>query len=709
MISVIFLALFSINQYASADPIPITLSPPTNLSAVTASETEIDLSWTAPSNISGLTITGYMIERSTDGGTTWNTISSNTYDADTTYQDTDVSAGTTYTYRVSAITILITSNPSNIASATPQSTTSQLTVNSQDSDGNALPGFYTTLRNEGGKIGSGYTPHVYTLSNGQSYTIQIDIQYEQYTFDHWKDTGSTSYSRTISISSDKTITAVYSTPPKAPTGLGTVVISSSQINLSWSAPTDNGGSAITGYKISRSLDNGSTWTPLVANTGNTVTSYSDTGLTPNATYTYRIFAINNIGTSSASNTSSATTSNPITPPQMPTGLVANAISSSQINLSWIAPVNTGNGIIIGYKIERSDDNGSTWDVIISNSNSTATSYSNTGLVPNTQYSYRVSAINSAGTGQASISASATTQNNIAHINQVKSGLIVSDSLTNETKTQQQLANSSRYWGFGGDAPAFGAQYDFFKNPQGLHVGARAKANETWAGYFAVSPNTNGTLFHSVITTPLRSLPYEYFENGMYIQTSQPFVNYITCFSATSQYGTVWAIVSTIGNATQANQFKVLYVNDSQNQPLTRDCTIITNGNNYLKAYLDGTMVYSNSTMNLQMPGPFNTYLEPQTTYPGQLLNGTYTNYYATTSEIIKITNLPSSTVRADLVSNSGNILASVPVSNGTASLDVGKYDFPLAGTIKTYDSSNALTSTSPSMTNIYGGDVYSSH
>ena len=705
----IFLASCFINQYASADPIPITLSPPTNLSAVAASDSEIDLSWTAPANISGLTITGYMVERSTDRGTIWNTISSSTDNADTAYQDTDVSPGTTYTYRVSAITILITSNPSNIASATPQSTTSQLTVNSQDSNGNPLPGFYTTLHSDGSKIGSGYTPHVYTISNGQSYTIQVDTQYEQYTFDHWKDTGSTSYSRTISTSSDKTITAVYNTPPQAPTGLGTVVISSSQINLSWTAPTDNGGSAISGYKIGRSTDNGSTWTTLVANTDSTVTSYSDTGLAPNTQYTYRVFAISDIGTSFASNISSATTSNLITPPQMPTGLEANTISSSQINLSWISPVNNGNGTILGYKIERSSDNGSTWNVIVSNSGSISTTYSDTGLAPNTQYTYRVSAINSAGTSQVSISVSATTQNNIAHISQVKSGLIISDPLNNETKTQQQLENNSRYWGFGGDAPEFGAQYDFFKDPQGLHVGARAKANATWAGYFAVSPNTNATLFHSVITTPLRSLPYEYFENGMYIQTSQPFVNYITCFSATSQFGTVWAIVSTIGNASQANQFKVLYVNDSQNQPLTRDCTIITNGNNYLKAYLDGTTVYSNSTMNLQMPGPFNTYLEPQTTYPGQLLNGTYTNYYATTSETVKITNLPNNTTRADLVGSSGNILASVPVSNGTASLDLGKYDFPLAGTIKAYDANNVLTSTSSSVTNIYGGDVYSSH
>jgi hypothetical protein len=169
------------------------------------------------------------------------------------------------------------------------------------------------------------------------------------------------------------------------------------------------------------------------------------------------------------------------------------------------------------------------------------------------------------------------------------------------------------------------------------------------------------------------------------------------------------VVSTLGNATQANQFNVLYVDNSTNQQLTRDCTIITNGNNYLKVYLDGTMVYSNNTLNLQMPGPFNTYLEPQSSYPGQLLNGTYTNYYATTDENVKIINLPSSAARVDLVDNSGKVLASSSTSSGAASLDVGKYDFPLAASIKAYDSKNMLVASTSGMTNIYGGDVYSSH
>ena len=94
--------------------------------------------------------------------------------------------------------------------------------------------------------------------------------------------------------------------PSAPTGLSATAMSHSRINLSWTAGND-GGSAITGYKIERSTDGGSTWSTTSANTGSAATTYSNTRLAPDTTYTYRVSAINAIGTSAPSDTATATT------------------------------------------------------------------------------------------------------------------------------------------------------------------------------------------------------------------------------------------------------------------------------------------------------------------------------------------------------------------------------------------------------------------
>ena len=93
-------------------------------------------------------------------------------------------------------------------------------------------------------------------------------------------------------------------PPSPPTGL-TATAKLLKINLSWTAPSDNGGTPITGYMIERSTDSGNTWSTLVANTGSTGTTYSDTNVQPLTTYTYRVSAINDVGTSDPSNMASA--------------------------------------------------------------------------------------------------------------------------------------------------------------------------------------------------------------------------------------------------------------------------------------------------------------------------------------------------------------------------------------------------------------------
>ena len=84
--------------------------------------------------------------------------------------------------------------------------------------------------------------------------------------------------------------------PNAPTGLTATASGTDTINLSWTAPVDNGGRVITGYKIEVSIDSGTTWTDLVADTASTTTTYEHTGLAASTRRDYRVSAINSIGT-----------------------------------------------------------------------------------------------------------------------------------------------------------------------------------------------------------------------------------------------------------------------------------------------------------------------------------------------------------------------------------------------------------------------------
>src|SRR5205807_4463479 len=88
-----------------------------------------------------------------------------------------------------------------------------------------------------------------------------------------------------------------------------------------------------------------------------------------------------------------------TPPTVPTGLTATAISSSQINLSWTA--STDNVGVTGYNIFRG---------VVKIGTTPSTSYQDAGLNASTSHSYNVSAFDAAGnTSAQSAGASATTQ------------------------------------------------------------------------------------------------------------------------------------------------------------------------------------------------------------------------------------------------------------------------------------------------------------
>ncbi len=103
-----------------------------------------------------------------------------------------------------------------------------------------------------------------------------------------------------------TITDPTITVPGAPTALSATAVGNTQINLSWTAPGENGGAPISGYKIESSPDGVANWTELVANTGNANTTYEHTGLTVGTSRHYRVSAINSEGAGDPSNIDDAT-------------------------------------------------------------------------------------------------------------------------------------------------------------------------------------------------------------------------------------------------------------------------------------------------------------------------------------------------------------------------------------------------------------------
>ena len=98
--------------------------------------------------------------------------------------------------------------------------------------------------------------------------------------------------------------------PGAPGSLTAAAVGHNRIDLRWTAPTDRGGHAISGYRIEVSKD-GNAWTELVADTGSTGTTYRHTDLPAAATRHYRVSARNVRGFGTSSNEASASTPLPI--------------------------------------------------------------------------------------------------------------------------------------------------------------------------------------------------------------------------------------------------------------------------------------------------------------------------------------------------------------------------------------------------------------
>ena len=398
---------------ASPDDVP---DPPTNLTATADGRTAIDLDWTAPANTGSGPITGYKIEVRDDAGSSWDSLD-HTAATKTDYKHTGLSPDTTLHYQVRAINQAGASDPSNVDSATTESpgeapdpprnleaTADGQTAINLDWDAPSDHGSSRVVRYK-----------IEELANGTSWdsiagTDSTKTDYRRTGL----SAGTTRHYRVFAINDDGTseasdtasaTTRAVGRAPSAPRNLTAIAEDSSTINLRWELPADSGSSAITAYRIEESEDN-STWTVLVDSTETTARTYERENLSPGDTRYYRVSAHNSDSTSVPSNVASATTES--VRPGAPTNLQATAQDSSTIELTWVEPEEDGGSPITGYRIEWSPDGSRGWTNVIANTGSDATSYSDTGLNPNTTRHYRVSAINTKGDGRPSNVDDATT-------------------------------------------------------------------------------------------------------------------------------------------------------------------------------------------------------------------------------------------------------------------------------------------------------------
>jgi hypothetical protein len=215
----------------------------------------------------------------------------------------------------------------------------------------------------------------YTVKRGAT-TIYVGVNTS---FNDTGLTNATSYSYTVFASNNAgdgptaSVSTTTLAPPSAPTSFSATAASSSSINLSWAAPSSNGGAALANYILRRS------GTVIYNGTG---TSFTDTGLSPATAYSYTVVAQNFVGFSSSAS-ASATTSAGV--PSAITVYTNTQTANQSGNWSWTAPANNGSPILY-YAL--SGYIGTT---------TPSTSYStNTGAYG--EFSLTVAAVNAIGTG-----------------------------------------------------------------------------------------------------------------------------------------------------------------------------------------------------------------------------------------------------------------------------------------------------------------------
>ncbi|WP_459645790.1 fibronectin type III domain-containing protein [Kineococcus sp. NUM-3379] len=372
------------------------------LGAVTAGDTTATVTWSAPGSDGGAPVSGYTVHVF-EGGATAPTRTVGVAAPTTRATVTGLVNGTPYAFEVLARNSAGEGLPSPRSATVVPATVPGAPIVSGVTAGNASAGVtWNAPATDGGSAVTGYQVRAYAagastpartldvpatstsgtvtgLVNGTTYTVEVVAR-------NAVGTGA---------ASPRSAAVLPATVPGAPV-LGSVAAGNATASVTWNAPADNGGSAVTAYTV-RVFTAGSSTPLLTVDAAATARSLTVGGLANGTGHTLDVTARNSAGTGPASQRSAT-----VTPVAVPGAPVLGSVTAGdqRITLAWTAPRDTGGSTLTGYRVRRYD--GRTGALLATTAvAATATSFTLTGLVNGTGYTVDVQAVNAAGAGQAS--------------------------------------------------------------------------------------------------------------------------------------------------------------------------------------------------------------------------------------------------------------------------------------------------------------------
>ena len=367
---------------------PRTTPGAPTITSATAGDSFVDLVWTAPGSNGGSSITDYVVQYSSDSGSSWSTFADGT-SSGTSTRVTGLTNGTSYTFQVAAVNAAGTGSYSSASSAVvPGTVAGAPTITSVTAGDGQLSVAFTAPSDTGG---AAVTDYDYQLNGGS--WVSVGATTSPFTITSL--TNGTEYLvrvRAVTSEGDGAAsgpaTGTPRTTPGAPTSLSATV-GSGQATITFTAGSD-GGSSILRYEYE--LDDSNSW----VSAGVVASPVTVTGLTNGTTYSVKIRAVNAAG----AGTESAAVS--VTPevdglPTQPTSLAAGTPTGTTMPLTWSVPTSDGGESITDYVVQYKLSTASVWTTF-ADGVSSSTGATVTGLTASTSYDFRVAAVNSVGQG-----------------------------------------------------------------------------------------------------------------------------------------------------------------------------------------------------------------------------------------------------------------------------------------------------------------------